>query len=68
MLQGQKSAFYIDVKSKIIAGMQFSKLMHIGNKTVRIYFDNEVKDWTIGQETIKTVFFDMPKNIKYSKF
>lgn len=68
MLEGKKSIYYTEVKSKIIAGMKFSKLMHVGNKTVRIYFDSELKDCTIGQETIKTVFFDTPKKINYKKF
>lgn len=65
MLQGIKSKFYTDIKTPVMAGMQFSynkgetknnKLQKIGYDLVRIYFDTIEKDCTIGQERIKRVF------------
>ena len=65
MVQGIKSKFYTDVKTPVIAGMQFcygkgviknNKLKQVGYDLVRIYFDTIEKDCTIGQEKIKRVF------------
>ena len=67
MIQGIKSKFYTDVKTPIIAGMQFcynkgetknNKCKQIGYDLVRIYFDTIEKDCTIGQERIKRIFND----------
>lgn len=59
MLQGQKSKFYIDVKTPVKAGMQFGtkdyKIKKIGYDLVRIYFDNQDKDCTIGMERLKRI-------------
>jgi hypothetical protein len=63
---GTKTEFYIEVKSKIKAGMRFCynrgeitdyKIKTIGYKIIRFYFDTKEKDCTVGQETIKTIFF-----------
>jgi hypothetical protein len=65
MIEGAKSNFYTDVKTLIIAGMEFcykkgetknNKCMQIGYDLVRIYFDSKDKDLTIGQQRIKRVF------------
>ena len=59
MLQGQKSKFYIDVKTPVKAGMKFGtkdyKIKKIGYDLVRIYFDNQDKDCTIGMERLKRI-------------
>jgi hypothetical protein len=59
----RESKFYIDVKSPIVAGMEFTypgtqktKLREIGFDVVRIYFDSPDKDWVIGQKRLKRVF------------
>jgi hypothetical protein len=61
---GIRSKFYTEVKSPIIAGMQFSyvkgetknnKARQIGYDLVRIYFDTPEKDCVIGEERIKRI-------------
>ena len=59
-VEGKSSQFYTDVKSPVIAGMQFGtknyKMRRIGRDILRIYFDNADKDCTIGQQRIKRIF------------
>jgi hypothetical protein len=61
---GIRSKFYTEVKSPIIAGMQFSyvkgetknnKPRQIGYDLIRIYFDTREKDCVIGEERIKRI-------------
>jgi hypothetical protein len=58
-VEGKASQFYTDVKSPVIAGMQFNtknyKMRRIGYDILRIYFDNADKDCTIGQQRIKRI-------------
>ena len=59
MIQGTKSKFFTDVKSPVMAGMEFGstnyKIKKIGYDIIRIYYDSIEKDLTIGQERIKRV-------------
>lgn len=58
-IEGKATAFYIDVKSPVRAGMQFNtnnyKIRKIGYDIVRIYLDSADKDCTVGQQRIKRV-------------
>lgn len=62
MLQGQKTIYYTDVKTPILAGMPFAypktnnnKIRKVGYEVVRLYFDSPLKDWQVGSERIKRV-------------
>lgn len=57
-----RTEFFTDVKTPIIAGMEFSngktknnKLHKVGYETTRLYFDTPEKDCLIGEERIKRV-------------
>ena len=58
--------YFTDVKSPIIAGMQFcypkgetinNKLKEVGYDIVRIYYNSPEKDCVIGQKRLKRVFY-----------
>ena len=60
MIQKQKTPFFVDVKTPIMAGMEMMngetvnyKIRKIGCEVSRIYFDTAEKDCTIGIEIIK---------------
>lgn len=54
-MKGIKTNFFIDVKTDIKAGKQFSKIKKIGYKVTRLYYDNDVMDYQVGSEEIRRV-------------
>lgn len=62
MIQGIRTAHYTDVKMPIIAGMQFgtkdNKLKKVGYDIFRHYFDTPQKDYQVGSERKKRVFYN----------
>ncbi len=59
--------FFTDVKSPIMAGMQFcytkgktnnNKMKQVGYDVVRIYYDSAEKDCVVGEKRLKRVFND----------
>lgn len=57
MITGQRTEFYTDVKTDVKAGMQFGtnnyKIKVVGFEIVRLYYDNQNKDYQVGSERIK---------------
>ena len=57
MITGQRTEFYTDVKTDVKAGMQFGtnnyKIKVVGFEIVRLYYDNQNKDFQVGSERIK---------------
>lgn len=70
-VSGKSSKFYKDVKSIIRAGMEFDYrggtrdkakyspvIKDVGHKIIRIYFETNEKDLIIGEQVIKTVWYN----------
>lgn len=61
----EATKFFTDVKSPIMAGMQFcytkgetknNKIKQVGYDVVRIYYDSVEKDCVVGEKRFKRVF------------
>lgn len=55
---GKRTNIYTDVKSDVVAGMQFgkdgtNKMRVVGFDIVRLYYDSRDKDYLVGEEKIK---------------
>jgi hypothetical protein len=66
-IKKEKTNFYTDIKSPIMAGMQFcytkgetknNKIKQVGYNVVRLYYDSKLKDCLLGHEKLKTIFND----------
>jgi hypothetical protein len=59
MIIGQKTKYYVDVKSPIKAGMQFGtnnyKMRVVGYEVTRLYYDSKEKDYQVGSQRVKRV-------------
>jgi hypothetical protein len=57
--QGQVTQYYQEVKTPIIAGMEFGtskyKLRKVGHDVVRLYFDTAEMDCQVGFQRMKRV-------------
>ena len=60
-VSGKSSKYYTDVKSIMRAGGRGrtpGRIKDVGHKIVRIYFETKEKDCIIGEQVIKTVWYD----------